>query len=256
MWNVSKAEGAGARATQAVIPDLDTGVRQDVRAEPADAFCGSDGADLESPARGVVGGEGAPAIFESEEAVVAERHTQEVRGPGLEGVSARAKRLTLHAPVRFPERGGDKVTHGGLVQRRAHVGTNAEGKRWTGTRQCSRAGSHCRPSAASPPAGRRSCPGGWSCRARVPGCQTPTSPIGPPTNRGAQARSWRAGAAERPRRLEKSVGWRRAHGRSASGTGTGPRQAGRGRRSAGCRCRHAWAEPCGHVGQGRFLQDW
>jgi len=120
---------AVARATQAVIPDLDNVVRQDVLEEPADACLGSDGADLESPGLGVLVWEGDPAIVEAEDAVVADRHTNDVRCQGLEGLSASANRFTMHDPVLFPDRGGDKVKHGGLVQRIAHFGTKEDGKR-------------------------------------------------------------------------------------------------------------------------------
>lgn len=53
---------AVARATQAVIPDRDAGVRQDVWQEPAEACLGRDRADLEGPGLGVSVGEGGLAI--------------------------------------------------------------------------------------------------------------------------------------------------------------------------------------------------
>jgi hypothetical protein len=58
---------AVARAKQAVIPDLDQVVRQDVRQEPAAACRGGDGADLERPGLGVLVFDGDPAVFESED---------------------------------------------------------------------------------------------------------------------------------------------------------------------------------------------
>jgi hypothetical protein len=120
---------AVARAKQAVIPDLDKVVRQDVLEEPADEFLDRDGANLDSPGLGVLVLEGDPASFESEDAVVADRHTKDVRCQVLQGLRASANRLTMHDPVLFPDRWGDKVKHGGLVQRIAHFGTKEDGKR-------------------------------------------------------------------------------------------------------------------------------
>jgi hypothetical protein len=104
-------------------------VREDVLQEPADAYLGCDGADLESPGLGVLVCEGAPAVFESEEAVVADRHTKDVRRERLEGLRASANRLTMDNPVLFPDRRGDKVKHGGPAQRITPFGTIQDGKR-------------------------------------------------------------------------------------------------------------------------------
>jgi hypothetical protein len=120
---------AVARAKQAVIPDLDTVVRQDVLQEPADEFLGCDGADLESPGLGVLVFEGDPAVFESEDAVVADRHTKDVRREILEGLSASANRLTMDNPVLFPDRRGDKVKHRGPAPRITQFGTIQDGQR-------------------------------------------------------------------------------------------------------------------------------
>lgn len=108
---------AVARAKQAVIPDLDKVLRQDVLQEPADACLGSDGADLECPGPGVLVWESDPAIFESEDAVVADGHPKDVRRQRLEGLSASTNRLTMHDPVLFSDRRGDTVQQGGFVQR-------------------------------------------------------------------------------------------------------------------------------------------
>ena len=120
---------AVARAKQAVIPDLDQVVRQDVLQEPADACLGGDGADLERPGLGVLVCEGDPAVFESEDAVVADRHTKDVRRERREGLSASANRLTMDHPVLFPDRRGDTVNHRGPAQRLTQFGTIQEGKR-------------------------------------------------------------------------------------------------------------------------------
>jgi hypothetical protein len=72
---------AVARATQAVIPDFDNVVRQAVWQAPADAFRGSDRADLDGPGLGLSVVEGDLALCEREAAVVADGHTQEGRRP-------------------------------------------------------------------------------------------------------------------------------------------------------------------------------
>jgi len=120
---------AVARAKQAVIPDLDQVVRQDLWPEPADACLGSDGADLDGPSLGVLVLEGDLAIYELEDAVVADRHTKDVGSHIVSGMRSTADRFTMHHPVLFPEVVGDKVKHGGLSQCIAHFGTKQDGKR-------------------------------------------------------------------------------------------------------------------------------
>jgi hypothetical protein len=120
---------AVARAKQAVLPDLDTVVRQDVWQEPAEEFLGSARADLDCPGLGVLVLEGDLAICERAEAVVADRHTKDVGSQRVSGVRSTTDRFTMHHPVLFPEGVGDKVKPRGLAPRLAHVGTQPDGKR-------------------------------------------------------------------------------------------------------------------------------
>ncbi len=108
-----------ARAKQAGIPNLDNVVRPDVLQDPADECRGYDCADRDRPGLGVLVFEGAPARFESEEAVVADRHTKAGRRERLEGSSARATRLTM-PPRPFPRPpGGPGQTQGACATPRA-----------------------------------------------------------------------------------------------------------------------------------------
>jgi hypothetical protein len=69
------------------------------------------------------------AIYECEDAVVADRHTKDVRHQIVQGFRSPADRLTMYHPVLFPEVVGDQVKQGGPAQRMAHVGTKQDGKR-------------------------------------------------------------------------------------------------------------------------------
>jgi hypothetical protein len=69
---------AVARAQPAVIPDLDKMVRQDMLQKPADEFLSTESADLGLLGAGIFILEGDLAIFQGEDAVIADGHTKDI----------------------------------------------------------------------------------------------------------------------------------------------------------------------------------
>jgi len=167
---------AVSRAQQAVIPDLDTRVRQDRRPQPADACLGTAGAALGVLGLGRLVWAGDRTIFKVEEAVMADGHAQEVGRPLLEGVSASAHRCTRHHPVPCPALTGDTVKHGGLSQRRAECGTTHEGKCLDRPQEIV-SGWPPGPASPSPPArGPQVVPRGMGVQRPGPGVPNPAHP--------------------------------------------------------------------------------
>src|SRR5712691_1610292 len=92
-------------AKQAVVPDFDEAVGEQVLEEATDELLGGDGATLELVSGRLFVRESDLAIMEVVEAVVTEGHPKDVRGEILESVDPTANGFGVDHPVFAPDVG-------------------------------------------------------------------------------------------------------------------------------------------------------
>src|SRR5262245_26617461 len=116
------------RAQEAVIAHLDESVRQHVLKKPPNALFGSDRRGCRVIRGRVLILKRDLAIFQRDDAIVADGHANDVRGQIAKGVLATADGLAVHDPVLAPGALIDEREQLSLMQLRSELSTEEHGQ--------------------------------------------------------------------------------------------------------------------------------
>ncbi|PDV99648.1 hypothetical protein A9Q02_00020 [Candidatus Chloroploca asiatica] len=121
---------ARPHSEQPVLPNLDEAFGQDVLEKSLHEHLRRQRADASLACRPILGAKRHLAIGHAQDAVVAQRHPEDVRGHILQRRSSTSDRAAVDHPVRLPDRSGDATPQLRLAQHCLELGAKEDGQRF------------------------------------------------------------------------------------------------------------------------------